>query len=495
MPNVDPIERSNDQSEPSQPDAARRSESPADNVPELPAGRRATPMHGAKRALSGTKQNRPRAAATARAPEKEAKIVTMDTASYGRSRPLGGPLPSSSISFGMTLVMAIACGVAAANVYYNQPMLGIMEAAFPGQVAVIGLVPTATQLGFAAGLLLLVPLGDRFERRRLILIQFAALTLSLAAAAAATNAWSLVVASALVGVTSSVAQQIVPFAAELSEPGRRGATIGTVMSGLLCGILFGRALAGAVGDHYGWRATFWLGLLLAVAVGLLLAAVLPRSHPKAQEGYGALLKSLAILWREEPELRRATMIQGCLFGSFSVLWTILALQLDARYHLGAAIAGLFGIVGAVGVLFAPVAGKIADRRGPRAVIGLGSVIMLASWAVFEVWGTIAGLIVGVILLDFGEQGALVSNQHVIYALRPEARNRLNTIFMGGMFVGGAAGSAGASLAWEFDGWPAVCTFGVALVAIAAGLHARGRAAAKRVGAGPSAPAADAAPRA
>jgi predicted MFS family arabinose efflux permease len=161
----------------------------------------------------------------------------------------------------------------------------------------------------------------------------------------------------------------------------------------------------------------------------------------------ALLKSLAILWREEPELRRATIIQGCLFGSFSALWTILALQLDARYHLSAEIAGLFGIIGAVGVLFAPIAGKIADRRGPHTVIGLGSVIMLTSWMVFEVWGVIAGLIVGVILLDFGEQGALVSNQHVIYALRPEARNRLNTIFMGGMFVGGAVGSAGASLAW------------------------------------------------
>src|ERR1700739_889674 len=148
-----------------------------------------------------------------------------------------------------------------------------MEAAFPGQSAVIGLVPTATQLGFAAGLLCLVPLGDRFERRRLILIQFAALTLALAAAALAPSAWSLVLASALVGVTSSVAQQIVPFAAELAQPARRGATIGIVMSGLLCGILLGRALAGAVGDHYGWRSMFWLGLLLAIAMCALLAGV------------------------------------------------------------------------------------------------------------------------------------------------------------------------------------------------------------------------------
>src|ERR1700757_3292833 len=207
----------------------------------------------------------------------------MDNASYDRSWPVAGddPLPSS-ISFGMTLVMAIACGVAAANVYYNQPMLGIMEAAFPGQVTVIGLVPTATQLGFAAGLLLLVPLGDRFDRRLLILIQLAALTLSLAAAALAPDAWSLVVASALVGITSSVAQQIVPFAAELAEPGRRGATIGTVMSGLLCGILFGRALAGVVAEHYGWRAVYWLGLLAVTATGGLLGATLPRGHAKTK---------------------------------------------------------------------------------------------------------------------------------------------------------------------------------------------------------------------
>src|SRR6202046_3027092 len=179
-------------------------------------------------------------------------------------------VPSSSLSFGMTLVMAIACGLAAANIYYNQPILGIMESAFPAQATVIGLVPTATQLGFAVGLLLLVPLGDRFDRRRLILIQLAALALSLAATAVAPDAWSLVVSSVLVGATSSVAQQIVPFAAELAEPNRRGTTIGIVMSGPPAGILLGRVLAGAVGDHYGWRAMFWLGFLLAGGVGLVL---------------------------------------------------------------------------------------------------------------------------------------------------------------------------------------------------------------------------------
>ena len=369
--------------------------------------------------------------------------------------------------------MAFACGAAVANIYYNQPLLGILQAAFPGGSAA-GFVATATQLGYAAGLIFLVPLGDRIDRRHVILIQIAGLALSLAATALAPNATALVAASLLVGIFSSVAQQIVPFAAELSAPNRRGATIGIVMSGLLCGILFGRALAGVIGQHFGWRAVFWFGMLLSIVIGLLLAATLPHSVPKTQSNYGALLQSLAALWREEPALRRAGLIQACLFGSFSALWTILALHLAARYRLSAQVAGLFGVVGAVGVLFAPLAGKIADRKGPHVVIGLASGVMLASWLVFGAWGTIAGLIVGVIFLDFGQQGALVSNQHVIYALRPEARNRLNTVFMGSMFIGGAIGSAGANPAWALGGWEAVCALGCGFVITACALHFQGR---------------------
>ena len=386
---------------------------------------------------------------------------------------------SHTIGRATTLVMAIGCGVVVAAVYSNQPMLGIMEAAFPGYVWITDLVPMATQLGFAVGLLLLVPLGDRVDRRSLILLQLTAFAFSLAAAALAPDARTLVVISALVGITSSVAQQIVPFAAELAEPSRRGATIGTVMSGLLCGMLLGRVVAGSVADHYGWRAMYWLSLLLVTATGCLLAATLPQGQAKTHAGYGELLKSLIALWRDEPALRRATMIQACLFGSFTAFWTILALQLSARYHLGAETAGLFGIAGVVGILFAPIAGKIADRRGPADLIAAGAFIMLASWLAFAAVGTVAGLIAGVILLDFGEQAALVSNQQVIYALRPEARNRLNTIFMGGMFLGGAIGSAGAVLVWHMAGWYAVCALGTALVAIAmahawnaAGLTAR-----------------------
>jgi predicted MFS family arabinose efflux permease len=359
--------------------------------------------------------------------------------------------------------MAAATGLAVANIYYNQPMLGVMERDMPGPLTAF--VPMTTQLGYALGLFILVPLGDLFERRRLIAWQFLALALALTITALAPSGAILLLGSLCTGAAACVAQQIVPLAAHLASPERRGATVGTVMSGLLCGILLSRTLAGFVADHAGWRAMFWIGVPLALGAGAAMASLLPDSRPETRQGYGRLVMSLFDLWRDFPQLRRAAYTQACQFGAFSVFWSILALHLqEPRFSLSAGIAGLFGVIGATGILAAPLAGRIADGRGPRGVIFAASALSLVSWGIIGLVPSLAGLTAGCILLDFAVQSSLVSNQHIVYALRPEARARLNTLFMGVMFLGGAAGAAGASVAWSHGGWNSVSLFGALMAA-------------------------------
>nr|WP_282563718.1 MFS transporter [Providencia stuartii] len=323
----------------------------------------------------------------------------------------------------------------------------------------------ATQLGYAAGLFLLIPLGDYIERQRLILRQAQVLFLALIGMILSPTASVLVFFSFLTGVAATVAQQIVPLAASLSKSSSRGKTVGTVMSGVLAGILAGRAIGGFIGQYFDWRGVFLSGAIMTLLAIFFIARILPsQSLPTPKFNYLAVLRSLRLLWKSEPLLRNATLTQALLFASFSVLWTALPFWLAHRYHYGAGITGSLAALGLIGILCAPLAGSVSDRQGPFRMVILGVVLMLLAWAVFWGWNSIAGMVVGILLLDAGEQCVLIANQHTIYSLSPDARNRLNTLFMCVMFIGGACGSLTATWLWESThNWTLIVAAGAGLV--------------------------------
>jgi predicted MFS family arabinose efflux permease len=373
-------------------------------------------------------------------------------------------------------LLATIAGVSVANIYFNQPLLGDFRASFPQSAYLIGAVPAATQLGYAFGMLMLAPLGDRFDRRTLILMQLAALGVALIVASAAPTLTVLIAASLAIGVVSTIAQQAVPFAAELAPPAERGHAVGTVMSGLLLGILLARTVSGFVAQYFGWRAVFAASVVATIALAVVVMMRLPKSRPTSTLSYGKLLASMWHLTAESAALREAALTGGALFAGFSAFWSLLTLLLAGEpFHMGPQAAGLFGIVGAAGALAAPLAGKSADKRGPRAVITLSIVLVAVSFVVFALSSrSIAGLVIGVIVLDVGVQAAQISNQSRIYALKPEARSRVNTVYMVAYFIGGAVGSALASLAWHAMGWMGVCIVGLAATGLAGFSHWRGR---------------------
>ena len=291
--------------------------------------------------------------------------------------------------------MAVGSGLAVANNYYAQPLLAEMGRHFGASDRRMGTVAMLSQVGYAAGLLLFVPLGDRLERRSFILVMLGAVTVALLGVAAAPSFAWLAAASLAVGVTTITPQLLVPFAAHLAGPAERGRVVGTVMSGLLIGILAARTVGGLVGEHLGWRAMYVIAAAVMVALALALRGLLPRSEPEASGlSYPALLRSIGGLLREEPVLRQSCLFGAMSFGAFSAFWTTLAFHLAGPpFGYSSGVVGLFGLVGIVGALAAPLAGRIADRRSPRWTIGAGlACVLLAYGVLYGAGGTLWGLV-------------------------------------------------------------------------------------------------------
>nr|WP_315231770.1 MFS transporter [uncultured Albidiferax sp.] len=380
--------------------------------------------------------------------------------------------PTAVLPGALVLLLAAGAGLAAAALYYAQPMLGVLGSEFNATPGAIGLVPTLTQLGYALGLILLAPLGDRFDRRRIILGKAAVLTLALLLAAAAPSIQVLLVASLVIGVSATLAQDIVPAAATLAPEASRGKTVGTVMTGLLLGILLSRVVSGFVAEHAGWRGMFVVAALSIALLGLASWRGLPRFKATTQMPYLALMASLFTLLQRYSGLRRAALAQGLLSVAFSAFWSTLAVMLHAApFHLGSAAAGAFGLAGAAGALVAPMAGRVADRKGPEVVTRLGAGLVVVAFLAMAIGdGPLWLIAVGAVVFDLGVQASLIAHQTIVYGLEPAARSRLNAVLMGSMFIGMASGAWLGSQALAQWGWQGVC--GLAALAGTAALAVR-----------------------
>jgi predicted MFS family arabinose efflux permease len=375
--------------------------------------------------------------------------------------------PQTKLPPKVVLLMAIATGGAVANIYYAQPLLNTIARDLYVSDGTAGLLVTASQVGYAAGLVLLVPIGDLLERRRLITRILLLTTLALAATAAAPSFSVLAGALVVVGLTSVVAQILVPMASHIAPEHERGRVVGHVMSGLLIGILTARTASGIIGELGGWRLVFGLSAGFMLVLAGVLRMALPQVRPTTELTYPGLLRSVLHLVVEQPVLR-VRMFYGALgMGQFSVLWTTIAFLLAGPpYRYSDATIGLFGLVGLAGALAAQAAGRLADRgHQRRATIGFFTT-MLLSWGLIAAGkSSLGALIAGIAILDLGIQGAQITNQSVIYTLAPEARSRITTAYMSTLFATAAVSSALASALYEADGWGAVATLGGAMAGL------------------------------
>ncbi|MCL2891502.1 MFS transporter [Brenneria tiliae] len=365
------------------------------------------------------------------------------------------------LSLSLTLIMSAATGLAVASNYYAQPLLETIARAFELSVNQAGFIVTAAQLGYAVGLLFLVPLGDMFERRTLIVGMTLLAAGGMLITASSTTLWSMITGTALTGLFSVVAQLLVPMAATLATPQTRGKVVGTIMSGLLLGILLARTVAGALASLGDWRTVYWFASTLMVIMALILWRALPRLQQQNRLNYPQLLASIFHLFSSSPLLRTRAVLGCFVFANFSILWTSIAFLLAAPpYHYSEGVIGLFGLAGVAGALAASRAGRLVDQGKAGQTTSLGLTLLLLSWLLLAFgMQSVAALLIGIIVLDLAVQGVHVTNQSVIYRMMPEARNRLTAGYMTLYFIGGALGSLISAFSYQHWGWPGVCAAG------------------------------------
>lgn len=376
----------------------------------------------------------------------------------------------------MVLLLAVACGVAVGNIYFPQAVSPLVASGLHVSPESAALVVTAVQLGYAVGIFLLVPLGDRLPHRPLIVALLGLTGLGLFAAGAAPTLPPLVGVSVLVGVTTVVAPIIAPMAAGLAPADRRGAVTGALLSGSIGGMLLSRAVSGTVGEWLGWRAPYLIAAMFTLVLAAVLAETMPTTTPSSRQRYPAVLAETLRLLRTEPPLRRSCFYQATIFAGFTAVWTGVALLLTGpAYGLGAQAVGALALVNAGTMFCTPIAGRQIDRRGPDPVNLVCMIAAIASAAVLAVGSRggalgLAALVLGTLLLDVAMQSGMVANQVRIFALRPEVRSRLNTAYMTCAFLGGSLGSWLGTRAYLRFGWPGVCALVAAFAGIALAGH-------------------------
>lgn len=374
---------------------------------------------------------------------------------------------NKGIPAGLLWMLAIISGLSVANLYYNQPLLNRISEDLAISEFTANLIPMTTQIGYALGLLFIIPLGDLYKRKHIIVVNFLLLVATTCSIASSTNVAYILAASLVTGICSVMPQIFIPIAAQFSLPENKARNVGMMVSGLLTGILGSRVVSGFVGEYWGWRTMYYIAALLMLLCIFLVLRVLPDMPSNFKGTYGGLMKSLFTLYRDHPTIRMVSARAGFCFGSFLALWACLAFKLSGEpFHAGNNVIGMLGLCGIAGALTASFVGSLVHRLGVRFFTYLGCGLMMLAWGVMYVFQNFyLGFIVGIVVIDIGMQCIQISNQTCALSLAPKATNRVNTIFMTTYFVGGSLGTFLAGTCWHAFGWAGVTGAGIGLAAV------------------------------